>query len=87
LGGSSPGYALFVMLCRLFHAIGRPPYFSVQLASFSLTIVGLGVVCRLMREFLDPLQAGAMTLAVAFSWVVLLNIQTGTSHASDLFTI
>ena len=82
-----PGYALFVIIGRFFHAIGCPPYLSVQLASLSLTIAGLGVLYRLLREFLVPLAAQAMTLAAAFSWVVLLNVQTGTSHASDLFTV
>lgn len=82
-----PGYALFVMLGRVFHALGCSPYFSVQLASLSLTLAGLGVLYRLMRQYLDPLRAQALTLAAAFSWVVLLNVQTGTSHASDLFTI
>ena len=82
-----PGYALFVMLGRCFHATGGSPYFSVQLASLSLTIAGLGVLYRLLREFVGPLASQAMTLAAAFSWIVLLNVQTGTSHASDLFTV
>lgn len=82
-----PGYALFVILGRLFHAIGCPPYLSVQLASLSLIVSGLAVFYRLMRELLDPLRAQALTLAAAFSWIVLLNVQTGTSHASDFLTV
>ena len=82
-----PGYALFVMTGRLFHAMGLPPYLAVQFASLSLTVAGLGVLYLLMRKLLDPLLAQAMTLATAFSWIVLLNVQTGTSHASDIFTV
>jgi hypothetical protein len=82
-----PGYALFVMLGRLFHALGCSPYLAVQLASLSLTLAGLGVLYRLLRGFLNPLRAQALILAAAFSWAVLLNVQTGTSHASDLFTV
>jgi hypothetical protein len=82
-----PGYALFVISGRLFHALGFSPYFAVQLASLSLTVAGLFVVYRLMREALSPLYAQALTVAAAFSWLTLLNVQTGTSHASDLFTV
>jgi hypothetical protein len=82
-----PGYALFVMLGRLFHACGFAPYLSVQLASLSLTVAGLFVLYRLMRQVVDPFHAQALTVAAAFSWLTLLNVQTGTSHASDLFTV
>jgi len=82
-----PGYALFVILGRLLHASGFAPYLSVQLASLSLTVAGLFVLYRLMRQVSDPLRANFLTAAAAFSWVVLLNVQTGTSHASDLFTV
>lgn len=82
-----PGYALFVMLGRLFHAAGYAPYVSMQMASLSATVAGLGVLYLLMRRLLDPLRAQALTIAAAFSWVVFLNVQTGTSHASDLFTV
>ena len=82
-----PGYALFVMSGRLFHALGFPPYLAVQLTSLSLTVAGLSVLYRLMREILSPLYAQVLTIAAAFSWLTLLNVQTGTSHASDLFTV
>jgi len=82
-----PGYALFVILGRLFHAVGFGPYMAVQLASLSLTVAGLVVLHRLLRQFLEPAQAAALTVAAAFSWAVLLNVQTGTSHAADLFTV
>ena len=82
-----PGYALFVILGRIFHAFGFASYFSVQLASLSLTVAGLFVLYRLMRQVSDPLRAKFLTAAAAFSWLVLLNVQTGTSHASDLFTV
>jgi|GEM_PF-1741446 len=82
-----PGYALFVTLGRFFHAFGVSPYFAVQLASLCLTVAGVFVIYLLMREMLDPIRAQALTVAAAFSWVVLLNVQTGTSHASDLFTV
>jgi hypothetical protein len=82
-----PGYALFVILGRFFHAVGCPPYVSVQMASLSLTVAGLVVLHRLLHRFLEPLRAMALTAAAAFSWAVLLNVQTGTSHAADLFTV
>jgi hypothetical protein len=82
-----PGYALFVMLGRLFHACGFAPYLSVQLASVSLSVAGLFALYRLMRQVVDPFPARALTAAAAFSWLTLLNVQTGTSHASDLFTV
>jgi hypothetical protein len=82
-----PGYALFVILGRLFHAVGFGPYVAVQLASLSLTVAGLVVLHRLLRQFLEPARAAALTVAAAFSWAVLLNAQTGTSHAADLFTV
>jgi hypothetical protein len=82
-----PGYALFVMLGRSFHALGFSPYLAVQLASLSLTVAGLFVLYRLMRQVVDPFRAQVLTVAAAFSWLTLLNVQTGTSHASDLFTI
>lgn len=82
-----PGYALFVILGRLFHAVGFGPYMAVQLASLSLTVAGLVVLHRLLRQFLEPARAAALTVAAAFSWAVLLNVQTGTSHAADLFTV
>ena len=50
-----PGYALFVILGRLLHASGFAPYLSVQLASLSLTVAGLFVLYRLMRQVSDPL--------------------------------
>lgn len=82
-----PGYALFVILGRFFHALGCSPYVAVQVASLSLTVVGLVVLHQLLRQFLAPLHAMALTVAAAFSWSVLLNAQTGTSHAADLFTV
>ena len=82
-----PGYAFFVMLGRLFHAFGFSPYLAVQLASFSLTAAGLFVLYRLMRHFLDPCRARLLAAGAAFSWLTLLNVQTGTSHASDLLTV
>lgn len=82
-----PGYALFVILGRAFYATGCSAYFSVQLASLSLTIAGLGVLYCLLREEVVPNLALLLTMAAAFSWVVLLNVQTGTSHASDLLTV
>jgi hypothetical protein len=82
-----PGYALFVMLGRLFHACGFAPYLSVQLSSVSLSVAGLFALYRLMRQVVDPFPARALTAAAAFSWLTLLNVQTGTSHASDLFTV
>jgi hypothetical protein len=82
-----PGYALFVILGRFFHAVGCSPYVAVQMASLSLTVAGLFVLHRLLRQFLEPVRAMALTAAAAFSWAVLLNVQTGTSHASDLFTV
>ena len=82
-----PGYALFVMLGRSFHALGFSPYLAVQLASLSLTVAGLFVLYRLMRQVIDPFRAQVLTVAAAFSWLTLLNVQTGTSHASDLFTV
>jgi len=82
-----PGYALFVILGRFFHLLGLAPYSAVQLASLALTVAGLGFFYLLMRQLLDVRLAQALTMAAAFSWVVLLNVQTGTSHASDLFTV
>ena len=82
-----PGYALFVIMGRLFHVLGPPSYVSVQLVSLSLTVAGLFVLYRLMSQVLDSFLAQALTVAAAFSWVILLNVQTGTSHASDLFTV
>jgi hypothetical protein len=82
-----PGYAFFVVSGRLFHALGFAPYLAVQLASLSLTVAGLSVLYRLMRQILSPLYAQVLTAAAAFSWLTLLNVQTGTSHASDLFTV
>ena len=82
-----PGYALFVMAGRVFHALGFTPYLAVQLASLTLTLAGIFVIYRLMRQFLDPFHAQALTVGAAFSWLTLLNVQTGTSHASDLFTV
>ncbi|MFM8808289.1 MAG: protein O-mannosyl-transferase family, partial [Chthoniobacterales bacterium] len=82
-----PGYALFLVIGRCFHALGLSPYLAVQFASLSLTASGLGVLYLLVRQLLDPLLAQAIAAAAAFSWIVLLNVQTGTSHASDLFTV
>jgi hypothetical protein len=82
-----PGYALFVMLGRLFHALGFSPYLAIQMASLSLTVGGLFVLYRLMRQIMPPLYTQALTVAAAFSWLTLLNVQTGTSHAADLFTV
>jgi len=82
-----PGYALFVILGRFFHAVGCSPYVAVQMASLSLTVAGLLVLHRLLRQFLEPVRAVALTAAAAFSWAVLLNAQTGTSHAADLLTV
>jgi hypothetical protein len=45
------------------------------------------VLYRLMRQVIDPFRAQVLTVAAAFSWLTLLNVQTGTSHASDLFTV
>jgi len=82
-----PGYALFVLLGHLFRACGLAPYSAVQFASLTMTLAGLCVFYLLMRQLLGVLHAQALTLAAAFSWIVLLNVQTGTSHASDLFTV
>jgi hypothetical protein len=82
-----PGYPLFIIMGRLFHAVGLQPYLAVQFASLSLTVAGLGVLYLLMRQLIDQILAQALTAAAAFSWIVLLNVQTGTSHASDLFTV
>lgn len=82
-----PGYALFIILGRFFLSMGCGPYLAVQMASFSLTVAGLAVLYRLLRELLEVPRALAFTGGAAFSWIILLNAQTGTSHASDLLSV
>lgn len=82
-----PGYALFVILGRGMHLAGLSPYVSVQAASLVLTIAGLVVLFHLVRRFVAPARAVLLTAAAGFSWIVLLNAQTGTSHAADLFSV
>lgn len=82
-----PGYAFFVILGRGMHLVGLSPYVSVQAASLLLTMAGLVVLFFLVRRFVTPVRAVLLTAVAGFSWIVLLNAQTGTSHAADLFSV
>ncbi len=82
-----PGYALFVIFGKAFHFLGMNPYLSIQFASLTLSILGILCSYFLFRMLLDTTASMLFSIATAFSWALLLNTQTGTSHSADLLTV
>jgi hypothetical protein len=62
-------------------------YFTLQVLTLLSTLGGVLLLYRLLREVLGSVQSSLLALVFAFSWVPLLINHTGTSHASDLFTV
>ncbi|MCX7868310.1 MAG: DUF2723 domain-containing protein [Terrimicrobiaceae bacterium] len=82
-----PGYPFFVAMGRAFHFAGLPPYEASQAASLVLCAAGVGVLFLVVRRVAGARSAAYAAGGVAFSWVVLLLAQTGTSHAADLLAV
>ena len=82
-----PGYPFFVAVGHGFHALGLSPYQSVQGASLALAVAGILGGFILANPYCGTKRAGILAAGLAFSWVTLLILQSGTSHAADLFTV
>jgi hypothetical protein len=82
-----PGHIFFVALGRLLHVVGfKDSYTALQVLTLLLTLGGMLVLYRLLREVVGPLQSSLLVFAFALSWIPLLINHTGTSPTSDLFT-
>jgi len=82
-----PGYLLFMLLGRGFHALGLSPYPAVQAASLLLAAISFPLLYQIFRRSCESADAAFLLVAYAFSWLVLILSQTGTSHAGDLATM
>jgi hypothetical protein len=79
-----PGYLFFVALGRLVHAFGfADAYTALQVLTLLLTLGGMLLLYRLLREAVSPLESSLLVFTFALSWVPLLINHTGTSSTSD----
>jgi hypothetical protein len=79
-----PGHIFFVAVARLLYGLGfANSYAALQLLTLLLTLAGMLLLYRLLREAVGPLQSSLLVFTFAFSWVPLLINHTGTSSASD----
>ena len=82
-----PGYLFFVAVGRLLYAFGfADSYAALQVLTLMLTLGGMLLLDRLLREAVGPLQSALLVFAFALSWVPLLINHTGTSSTSDFLT-
>jgi hypothetical protein len=83
-----PGHIFFVAVARLLYAFGfADSYTALQVLTLLSTLGGMLLLYRLLREVVGPLQSSLLVLTFALSWVPLLINHTGTSSASDFFTV
>lgn len=83
-----PGYLLFMALARLLYACGfASPYGTLQVLTLAMTLAGMLMLFRLLRQVLGPLPASVLVFTFALSWVPLLINHTGTSPTSDFLTV
>ena len=83
-----PGHIFFVAVGRLLYACGfANSYTALQVLTLLLTLGGMLLLYRLLREVVGPLQSSVLAFTFALSWVPLLINHTGTSSTSDFFTV
>jgi hypothetical protein len=82
-----PGYPFFVWLGHGMHAAGLGAYAANQCASVFLTMAGVATAYLLARRYCGSGRALLLAGGLGFSWLTLTIVQTGTSHAADLFTV
>ena len=62
-------------------------HFTLQVLTLLSTLGGTLLLYRLLREVVGPVQSSLLAFVFSLSWIPLLINHTGTSHASDLFTV
>ena len=62
-------------------------YTALQVLTLLSTLGGMLLLYRMLREVVGPVQSSLLVFVFAFSWIPLLINHTGTSHATDFFTV